>query len=366
MKIAFYAPLKSPEHPVPSGDRLMARQIIACLRRAGHEVELASELRALLADSADEAGYAALQSRAEGEIVRLSARWRDEGVPDLWFCYHLYYKAPDLLGPALCKTFGLPYVTVEASYSHRRNIGIWRDMQARVLDAIRGATVNIGLTARDMQGISEVAPDAAIAPLKPFIDDGIFTGNVASPEPYHLVTVAMMRPGDKMESYRALAASLRQITDLPWRLSVVGDGPARGDVMALFAGFAGSRIEWLGQKQPSDVAKILARGALYVWPGCGEAYGLAYLEAQAAGLPVVAWATAGVPEVVENGVSGLLTAHGDHAAYAAAIRALLCDEQKRRHMAEDARGRVVNAHSLSAATQTLDAILRRHIGERKQ
>ncbi|MGQ3211886.1 MAG: glycosyltransferase family 4 protein [Shinella sp.] len=366
MKIAFYAPLKSPEHPVPSGDRLMARQIITCLRRAGHDVDLASELRALLGDSADEAGYGALQSRAEAEIARLSALWREEGVPDLWFCYHLYYKAPDLIGPALCETFGLPYVTVEASYSHRRNIGIWRDMQAKVLEAIRGATVNIGLTARDMEGIREVAPEAVMATLKPFIDDGIFTGKAAEPEPFRLGTVAMMRPGDKMESYRALAASLRQITDIPWTLSVVGDGPVRDDVMAFFADFAGERIEWLGQKQPIDVAKILARGAVYVWPGCGEAYGLAYLEAQAAGLPVVAWATAGVPEVVENGISGLLTAPGDHAAYAAAIMDLLGNEQKRQRMADDARSRVRNDHSLSAATRTLDAILQRHIGARKQ
>ncbi|AOF93271.1 glycosyltransferase family 4 protein [Sinorhizobium sp. RAC02] len=365
MKIAFYAPLKSPEHSVPSGDRLMARQIIACLRRAGHDVELASELRALLGDSADEAGYAALQDRAKTEIAQLSARWREDGVPDLWFCYHLYYKAPDLIGPALCKIFGLPYVTVEASYSHRRNIGIWRDMQAKVLDAIRGATVNIGLTARDMEGIRAVAPEAAIATLKPFIDDEIFTGKGAEPEPFRLVTVAMMRPGDKMESYRALAASLRQITDIPWTLSVVGDGPARDDVVALFADFAGDRIEWLGQKEPVDVAKILAKGALYVWPGCGEAYGLAYLEAQAAGLPVVAWATAGVPEVVENGVSGLLTTPGDHAAYGAAIKDLLGNEEKRRRMADDARNRVRNDHSLSAATRTLDTILRRHIGECK-
>lgn len=366
MKIAFYAPLKSPEHPVPSGDRLMARQIIACLRRAGHDVELASELRALLGNSADETGYAALQGQAKAEVARLSGRWREARAPDLWFCYHLYYKAPDLIGPELCRTFGLPYVTVEASYSRRRNIGIWHDMQVRVLDAIRGATVNIGLTARDMEGIHEVASDAAMAMLKPFIDDEIFTGEATEPEPFRLVTVAMMRPGDKMESYRALAASLRQITDTPWTLSVVGDGPARADVMALFADFAGDRIEWLGQKEPTDVVKILARGALYVWPGCGEAYGLAYLEAQAAGLPVVAWATAGVPEVVENGVSGLLTTPGDHAAYAAAIRYLLGKEQERRRMADDARNRVRNDHSLSAATRTLDAILRRHIGERGQ
>ena len=45
MKIAFYAPLKSPDSPVPSGDRKMARQFIACLRSEGHDVRLISRLK---------------------------------------------------------------------------------------------------------------------------------------------------------------------------------------------------------------------------------------------------------------------------------------------------------------------------------
>ena len=45
MKIAFYAPLKSPDSPIPSGDRKMARQFIACLRSEGHDVRLISRLK---------------------------------------------------------------------------------------------------------------------------------------------------------------------------------------------------------------------------------------------------------------------------------------------------------------------------------
>ncbi len=45
MRIAFYAPMKSPHHPVPSGDRLMARLLIRALEMAGHSVELLSEFR---------------------------------------------------------------------------------------------------------------------------------------------------------------------------------------------------------------------------------------------------------------------------------------------------------------------------------
>lgn len=365
MKIAFYAPLKSPDHSVPSGDRLMARQIVECLERAGHSVKLASRLRAFIGNSADAAGYAALTADAAREVGRLSASWQAEGPPDLWFCYHPYYKAPDLIGPPLCKAFGLPYVTAEASYSQRRNIGIWSDMQARVLDAVGGAAVNIGLTARDRAGLSDAAPHAAIAPLKPFIDDSLFSNRPACPEPNRLVTVAMMRAGDKLQSFEALAASLRRIADLPWRLSVVGDGPLRSEVRALFAGFGERRIDWLGQREHGDVAEILARGALYVWPGCGEAYGLAYLEAQAASLPVVAWETAGVPEVVENAKTGILVEPGDHAAYAEAIAALLGNDAERRRMAENARSHVIANHSLPAAAVALDAILRHYLEGQK-
>ena len=363
MRIAFYAPLKSPDHPVPSGDRLMARQLLACLTRAGHAVTLASDLRAFCGDSDDAAAYAALRAKAAAEVGRLSALWRAEGAPDLWFCYHPYYKAPDLIGPALCKAFGIAYATAEASYSARRNLGIWRDMQAQMLEAVRGAAVNIALTARDAAGLAAAAPEAVLAPLKPFIDAAPFIAQAARPQPGHLVTVAMMRAGDKLESFRALAGALRLIEDRPWRLSVAGDGPLRAAVEALFAGFGAGRVAWLGQMPPAAVAALLAEGALYVWPGCGEAYGLAYLEAQAAGLPVVAWKTAGVPEVVADGVTGRLTAPGDPAAYAAAVAALLDDPAEQRRLGEAARARVLADHSLAAATAALDAIVRKTLGE---
>lgn len=362
MKIAFYSPLKSPDHPVPSGDRLMARQLIACLRLCGHSVEVVSELRAFIADHDDRDGRDALLKNAGAEVARLREQWRQRGVPDLWFCYHPYYKSPDLLGPDLCAEFRLPYVTVEASYSHRRNIGVWSDLQARVLHSIRLAAVNICLTGRDRAGLMAAAPEAVVASLKPFIDADAFLELVPQPDPLRLVTVAMMRPGDKLASYQALAQALARICDLPWRLSIVGDGPMRDDVRALFAGLPDVRIEWLGQQEPAGIARILAGSALYVWPGCGEAYGLAYLEAQAAGVPVVAWATAGVPEVVENSKTGILTAPGDVDAYAAAIATLLRNEEERLRMAGNARAGVVRDHSLDAASKAIDAILQHHLG----
>lgn len=352
MRIAFYAPLKAPDHPVPSGDRLMARQLIAALRRAGHEVTLASSLRAYVGQPDDVAAFQTLRRTALAEMARLAADWA-RGRPDLWFCYHTYYKSPDLIGPPLCGLYGVPYVTVEASYSARRNVGVWADMQAASLEGARRAAVNLCFTARDARGLLAADGDLRLARLAPFIDPAPADPR---PEAMHLVTVAMMRPGDKVESYRLLAAALARL-DLPWRLSVAGDGAAWDEVQALFAGLAG-RVDWLGRIEAPEVQALLARGAAYVWPGCGEAYGLAYLEAQAAGLPVVACATAGVPEVVEDGVTGVLVPEGDAAALTAALRRLLTDEGLRVRMGIAARQAVLDRHSLAAASARLDEVLR--------
>ena len=363
LSIAFYAPLKAPGHPVPSGDRLMARMLVAALQAAGNGVSVVSDLRAYRGEPEDRAGWDGLQADAAIERDRITADWWGAARPDLWFCYHPYYKAPDLLGPPLATAFGLPYVTCEASYSQRRNVGIWAEMQAVMLAGLQGAALNLCLTARDHAGLAVVDAELALAMLPPFIDTAPFAGPPA-PEAGHLVTVAMMRAGDKCNSYARLAAALRLLPQgMPWHLTVAGDGPMRDHVVALFAGLPADRITWAGLLPRKAVAGLLARGAVYLWPGYGEAYGLAYLEAQAAGLPVVACRIAGVPEVVTDSVTGVLVVPGDDAAYAGAIAALLADPAGAARMGRAARARVAARHAFPVAAGRLDRLLRKVVGE---
>jgi glycosyltransferase involved in cell wall biosynthesis len=359
MRIAFYAPMKSPGHPVPSGDRMMAQLLIRALEMAGHSVDVVSEFRV---HAGTPEAAADVLAKAEEELERLRSKWREEPKPELWFCYHPYYKSPDLFGPAISAEFMIPYVTAEASYSRKRDGLGWAFFQKPVGDAIRQAAVNIAFTERDRKGLEEVFPEARIAGVKPFIDTALFEAVSPVPDPQRLMTVAMMRAGDKLESYKMLAAALRVIEQRPWTLGIVGDGPLRAEVEALFAGFAPGRIDWLGQREPEEIAGLLAGGGMYVWPGCGEAYGLAYLEAQAAGLPVVAQRTAGVPAVVEADVTGLLTPDGDMKAYAQAIAGLLDDRAGRDAIASAARRFVIGERSLAGAAKELDLILRNHAG----
>ncbi|MBX3567753.1 MAG: glycosyltransferase family 4 protein [Rhizobiaceae bacterium] len=358
MRIAFYAPLKSPRHSIPSGDRLMARLLMEALGLAGHTVDLVSEFRSFQANP-DTGSYALLKAEGEAEIARINARWIAEGVPDLWFSYHPYYKAPDLIGPRLSARFGIRYVTAEASWSPRRFVGSWAAAQDYVLAALRQASLNICFTRRDRDGLQQMASTYRLAMLPPFIDTGKFGAPAAGNDTPRLLSVAMMRSGDKFESYRLLGEALRRCVDLPWTYTIVGDGPMRGAVEAAMSDLPAERLTWLGERPQDEIPSILAGGDLLVWPGFGEAYGLAYLEAQAAGVPVVAQDTAGVPEVVHDGTSGLLTPVDDAAAYAAAVRRLLLDARLRRELGGKARAFVFEERSLPRAASTLNALLSR-------
>jgi len=101
MRIAFYAPLKPPDHPNPSGDRRIAKLLVQALQLAGHDITLASRLR-----TRDASGNLLRQAKIADLGQRLAARLlgryaRSGEKPDVWLTYHLYYKAPDWIGPIM-------------------------------------------------------------------------------------------------------------------------------------------------------------------------------------------------------------------------------------------------------------------------
>lgn len=339
----------------------MARLLMAALQAAGHNVVVASELRGFMALSVDDLGNEVVEASRQ-EINGLVDRWSKSAPPDLWFTYHTYYKTPDLLGPVIASTFGIPYITAEASYAKRHDMNGWAVNQRLVADAVRQAAVNLCFTERDRIGLAANIPEGRYERLLPFIDAEPFRQVITGGDNRRLVTVAMMRPGDKYDSYVMLAKSLDLIRDRDWTLTVIGGGRAMAEVQALFSSFEPSRVVWLGERSADEIAAELKKGGVYVWPGCGEAYGLAYLEAQAAGLPVVAQSTAGVPEVVVDEVTGLLTPEGDVRALSQAIALLLEDDAKQREMGAAAFRFVHEERSLAVASQRLNSILQRYLG----
>jgi glycosyltransferase involved in cell wall biosynthesis len=377
MRIAFYAPLKSPTDATPSGDRRVARLLIDALSCAGHRVELISSFR-----SYDKEGDAERQAvlREQGIALarRLVAEWRAQPRslrPDLWFTYHVYHKSPDWLGPVASAELGIPYVIAEASHAPKRAGGPWAIGYQAAAEAIRRADLLICPTQYDLASLSKLAatPDRIVL-LPPFLDGTPFRAAAAEriahrarlaavrdldPAVAWIVVAAMMRSGDKLASYRALGDALVQLRDLRWRLVVAGDGPARAEVERALEAAAPGRACFLGELGPEELAAAYAACDLCMWPAVNEAYGMAMLEAQAAGLPVVSCALRGVPDVVAPGRSGLLAPPEDPGALARLARSLLEDPARRASMGRAAADFVRAERSLEAAAAVLGGALER-------
>src|SRR5712691_11305974 len=332
MRIAFYAPLKPPDHPMPPGDRRVAQLLWEALRGAGHEPFLGSQLRSY-DGTGDKLRQARLAAIARGAAERLLRGWRHDprSAPELWFTYHLYYKAPDWLGPAISTALGIPYVIAEASAAPKRAGGSWQIGHRAVEEALRRADAVLGLNPADRECVLPLLRDPRRwVALSPFLDARPYGGRPARQpsSPPRLIAVAMMRHGDKLASYRVLGAALAELLDVPWSLDIVGDGPARAEVESALAPL-GTRIRYRGAIDEGAVAAALAEADLFVWPTVNEAFGMALLEAQGSGVAVVAGASGGVAGIVAAGETGLLVPPGDLASFASAVRRLILDGEAR-------------------------------------
>jgi glycosyltransferase involved in cell wall biosynthesis len=374
MRIAFYAPLKSPEHPVPSGDRRMGRLLIEALRTARHEVELACNL-----STRDGTGDAARQEELRQRAMKLAQtliqtyRARPANArPQAWLTYHLYHKAPDWIGPPVAQALGIPYLVAEASVAPKRKGGPWDLGYRASLEALKRARLVIGLNGADRAGVLPHLPDPSrLVALAPFIDRTPFEKAAENRDACRrslstrwrlstrwpwLLAIGMFRHGAKLASYRVLAEALPKVDAAPWTLVIVGEGPARTEIRQLFEPF-GEQVVLVGQEPETQIPAWCAASDVMVWPAIDEAYGMALVEAQAAGLPVIAGASGGVPEVVRDGETGFTPPPGDPDAFAAAINLLLGDADKREDFSLAARQVAARDHDLIGAAHRLDQLL---------
>jgi L-malate glycosyltransferase len=157
----------------------------------------------------------------------------------------------------------------------------------------------------------------------------------------------LAREGEKIITHISNFRGVKRVEDvvrvfarvagrMPARLLLIGDGPDRMRVQELAEekGVA-DRVLFLGKQ--NSVAELLSCSDLFLLPSESEAFGLVALEAMACGVPVVATRTGGIPEVVEDGVTGYLAAVGDVESMADASIALLSDKQAWRQFSAAAR-----------------------------
>jgi glycosyltransferase involved in cell wall biosynthesis len=151
-------------------------------------------------------------------------------------------------------------------------------------------------------------------------------------------------------------AQLRSRSSVPGcQLLIVGDGPAYGSLceqaeqmgLAPWVVFAGMR---------RDIADLLPLLDIFVLPSLYEGFGIAILEAMAAGRPVVATAVGGIPEVVVHGETGLLVPPGDPVALAAALHELLAHPERARALGARGRERACKHFSIEAVVRQHEAL----------
>jgi len=163
-------------------------------------------------------------------------------------------------------------------------------------------------------------------------------------------TVSVLRAGKGIE---VLLAAIDKVPDALF--VIFGDGPMRGEWTALAEQLGVSnRIRWAGFRK--DVDELLAGCDLLVHPTLADAFPTVLLESMAAGVPVVASNVGGIPEIIDDGVTGVLVPPANPEALAAAVAALLGDRERSARMADAARAVAKERFSIEAWMRRLDAV----------
>ncbi len=156
----------------------------------------------------------------------------------------------------------------------------------------------------------------------------------ARPGEFILMHLSNFRPVKRVPDVVKIFA--RVARELPAQLVLVGDGPDRSTAEWLAHDLCiHSRVHFLGKQD--HVSDLLALADLLLMPSEMESFGLAALEAMACRVPSIATRVGGVPELVNNGVTGLLFPVGDVDGMAAAALGLLKDRARLNAMREAAR-----------------------------
>lgn len=296
----------------------------------------------------------------------MSAKWRWDA---LWRLYRLLRRErPTILhtwmfhanipGRVLGRLAGIPIIV-----SSERTMGMesqWRYGLNRMTDLWTDRVVCVSQQVADFVVKQVGIPQDKVV---------VIPNGIQMPDPEHLPVKRQARaelglPPDqvlvgtvaRLDRVKRLDALLHALTSLPQVYTViVGEGPERAGLLALSEqlGLTG-RVRFAGQQE--DVWPWLTALDIFSLSSDWEGMSNALLEAMAVGLPVVATAVGGTPEVVVDGVTGLLVPLRDPPALAEAVVRLLRDPDLRHRMGEAGRERVLQCFSVEQMVERTQAL----------
>ncbi|HAS88292.1 MAG TPA: group 1 glycosyl transferase [Desulfovibrio sp.] len=365
MRIAFFAPHKPIDHPLPSGDLIIGRTLHSYLQSQGHELLISSRFR-LRHIANQPLKWPALYLEFKRTLKRVN-----EFKPDLWLTYHSYYKSPDLMGPYISEKLGIPYVIYQGVFAtkHRRNYKTWAGYIANK-HALLHADHVFANKDIDLHNLSRIIMPEKLSRTYPGIEPDKFTRCPKSAEAIRkeyglngkkiILSTAMLREDVKAESITDLIHAFAQLTakEPETGLLIAGDGEARARLEKLAKEKAGNKITFLGKVERDKLYKYYSAADIFAYPGINEALGMVYLEAQSCGLPVVAYSTRGPKEAVAHEKTGLLSPDGNIAKLSASMSKLLKDGELRMKMAQAASKHIRKNFDLTRNLQEVEQKLK--------
>jgi glycosyltransferase involved in cell wall biosynthesis len=185
--------------------------------------------------------------------------------------------------------------------------------------------------------IETFQPSRATAPMRELLSQGV-------PEDPLLLYVGRLSAEKAIHEIKPVLEAIPEA-----RLALVGDGPHRKELEQLFAG---TNTYFAGYMSGITLGDAFASADAFVFPSRTETLGLVLLEAMAAGCPVVAAASGGIPDIVQDGVNGYLFDPMNELGAIAATQRLLSQSEERETLRRNARAEA-ERWSWSAATQQL-------------
>jgi len=334
----------------------LAREMIG----RGHDVTICCyDERGDLADRAEQAGahVEILPRRAglDAGYVRRLARWLRQRRPDV---LHMHNETALFYGTLAGRLARVPYlIYTEHDGVFPRSLGArwanrtlvrWLTQAVAVSEAVRDLWCrNDGIDPVRVTVIPNGVPDILGAAVRPPREDGRF----------RIGCVSRLSREKGVDVLVEAFARIRRCTP-DAELVLIGDGAQRAalEQQAADSGVAG-HVQFLGTRD--DVPALLATFDAYVLPSRTEGLPMALLEAMAAGLPVVATAVGGVPEVIVDGENGLLTGPEDPGALADAVVRLAGDDDLMRRLGAAARAAYEREYRLSVMVDRYETIMER-------
>ncbi|MDG0818063.1 glycosyltransferase family 4 protein [Bdellovibrio svalbardensis] len=336
--------MKSIHHPEASGDREIARGLFEYLQEQGHQVEILSEFQTPFFFQTGRGWWSFLRSFPKAFWKALTFQ------PDIFFTYHLYYKAPDPLGLILSTFFRKRYYVFEGMFSEKpRSLTGFKVGYYLTKWSLQRANCVYTDKTDDIEGLLKVLPASRVCYIPPSLNLSVFTDpgkKTSTPQSIQISCISMLRPGRKVDGVKFLIEAIAELQQemasqqLNFNLKIAGDGPSFEEVKHYAESLLKSRVQLCGALGKEKILELLRSSDLFAFPGIDESFGLVYLEAQSQRLPVIAFKNGGVPDAVEDQVSGVLTPLMEKSAYKKALLELIQNNHLREKMGQQGRLRI--------------------------